>query len=54
MQRNILILLIVLLSLFLAYRRKQSGETGYAVAWLCCALVNGWLLFHLLTNPDVP
>jgi len=52
MLRNSLILIVVLISLFMAYRRKQSNDTGYAAAWLCCALINAWLLFHLLTTPE--
>lgn len=54
MFRNIMILLVVLLSLFMAYRRKKGNENGYAAAWLGCALVNAWLLFHLLTSPEGP
>lgn len=52
MLRNSLILLIVLLSLFMAYRRRRANENAYAAAWLCCALVNGWLLFYHLTTPE--
>ena len=47
MPKYAVIILIILLSLFMAYRRKKSNEKGYAYAWLACAVINTALLIRL-------
>lgn len=43
-----IIILIILLALFMAYRRMKSNEKGYVYAWLACALINAVLLVRLM------
>ncbi|MDL2267082.1 hypothetical protein LJC46_03735 [Desulfovibrio sp. OttesenSCG-928-G15] len=40
--------LVILGSLFMAFKRYRNSENGYTVAWIACALVNAYYLMAVV------
>lgn len=43
-----ILIIVILGSLFMAFRRYRGGERGFAYAWVGCAAINAFCLARYL------
>ena len=48
---RLLFAFVFLVSCLMSFMRYKKQETGYAIAWLCCALINAWCLIRYTIAP---